>query len=156
MQFKGEWLMNTGLMMPLVIMLVAGVCIATQAPINAQLGRFSGDTMSAAMLSFAVGLVVLVILVSVRGAMPTPSALKAAPWWVWIGGALGAFYVWGATFSVQKIGVVATISALILGQLVGGAIIDAAGAFDVPVKSIDLRRVAAVAFVGVGVFLSVT
>jgi transporter family-2 protein len=55
---------------------------------------------------------------------------------------------------VPRLGVVTMIAALILGQLVGAIILDAVGAFGLPVKEIGWQRIVAVALVAGGVILS--
>lgn len=133
---------------------VGGVCIAVQAPINARLAGFLGDPVAAAAASFLVGFLVLFAITGGRGAVPSLGAMAAAPWWAWVGGALGAVYVWAAVWSVGTLGVVTMVAALILGQLVAALVLDAVGAFGVETREISLTRIAAVVFVGIGVVLS--
>ena len=133
---------------------LGGIALAVQAPINAALGHSVGDGLSAAMISFGIGFLLLLALVIARGALPSLAIAKAVPWWCWIGGAFGAFYVWAVLWSVPKLGVVTTFAVLILGQLGAALILDALGAFGLPVKEITLQRVGAVALVCGGLVLS--
>ena len=57
-------------------------------------------------------------------------------------------------WSVAILGVVTMIAALILGQLVAALLLDASGAFGLPVKEISLTRIGAVALVAAGLVLS--
>lgn len=138
----------------LLLVSIGGIALAVQAPINAALGHNIGDGVSAAMISFGIGFVLLLVLVTGRSALPSLAAVKAVPWWCWTGGALGAFYVWAVLWSVPKLGVVTTFATLILGQLTAALILDAIGAFGLPVKEITLQRVGAVALVCSGLILS--
>lgn len=146
--------MNVGILAALLAVALGGVAVAVQAPVNSALGRAIGQNLFAATISFAVGFAILLVLSVARGAVPSLAELRGTPWWYWIGGALGAFYVWAAIFSVPRLGVVTMIAALILGQLVGAIVLDAVGAFGLPVKEIGWQRVVAVAMVAGGVILS--
>lgn len=133
---------------------LGGAGIAVQAPINAHLARAAGDPVVAAAISFGVGFVVLSTLVVARGTVPGWGAMAHLPWWAWCGGALGAVYVWAAAWSVDRIGVVTLIAALVFGQVLTALILDAVGAFGMAVREISLTRVAAVLLVGAGLLLS--
>ena len=138
----------------LIIVALGGIALAVQAPINAALGRSVDDGVAAAMISFGIGFLLLLAVVSLRGSLPGLATLKAVPWWCWTGGALGAFYVWTVLWSVPRLGVVTTFAALILGQLTAALILDSAGAFGLPVKEITAQRIGAVALVSAGLVLS--
>ena len=131
-----------------------GIALALQAPINGRLSAHAGDSMAATAISFAVGLAILVTLTALRGEIPSLDRLSGIPWWAWTGGALGAFYVWSALWSVGTLGVVTLIAALILGQMAAALLMDAIGAFGLAAREISAQRVAAVALVATGVVLS--
>ncbi|MFN3613167.1 MAG: DMT family transporter [Rubrimonas sp.] len=134
--------------------LIGGVCIAIQAPINGALGRMTGEPLLAAAISFAVGLVPLTALALVRGGVPAAATLTALPWWAWIGGPLGAVYVVASIWAAPQVGVLTVAAAAVLGQLSGALALDAVGAFGMPAHPIELKRIAAVAMVAGGVILS--
>ncbi len=138
----------------LLIVGSSGIALAIQAPVNAALGHSLRDGLSAAMISFGIGFLLLLALVVIRGALPSLAAVRAVPWWCWTGGAFGAFYVWAVLWSVPKLGVVTTFAALILGQLTAALVLDAIGAFGLPVKEINLQRIGAVALICSGLVLS--
>ncbi|HPG21565.1 MAG TPA: DMT family transporter [Amaricoccus sp.] len=146
--------MNWNVLAALAVVSVGGVAVAVQAPVNSALSRAIGNNLFAATISFGVGFVLLLALSTARGAVPTLGDLRAAPWWAWLGGVLGALYVWSAIYSVPKLGVVTMIATLILGQLVGAIVLDAIGAFGLPVKEIGWQRILAIVMVAGGVILS--
>ena len=146
--------MNATVLMALAAIAAGGAAIATQAPINARLSAFAGDPVATAAISFFVGFLVLGGLTIARGAVPDPTLLAAAPWWAWIGGALGAIYVWAAVWSVGTLGVVTLVAALIFGQLAAALVLDATGAFGLEVREISWTRIAAVLLVAAGLVLS--
>jgi transporter family-2 protein len=113
-----------------------------------------GDPLLAACLSFGIGFLVLCIISMARGAWPTGSAIAAAPWWSWLGGLLGAFYVAVVIWGVPQLGAVSTIAALVFGQLAAALLLDAIGAFGLPVQGISWQRLLAAVLIFSGLILS--
>jgi transporter family-2 protein len=70
------------------------------------------------------------------------------------GGALGAFTVFATLTGVPALGVVTTVAALVLGQLLAATALDLSGAFGLPVHALTPQRVLAVLLVAAGVVLS--
>jgi transporter family-2 protein len=138
----------------LLAVAIGGACISTQAPINARLSGHVGGPMIAAAISFLVGFLVLGALTLARGGLPGFSGASGAPWWAWVGGVLGAVYVWAAASSVGTLGVVTLVAALVFGQLAAALVLDATGAFGMVVREVSWTRIAAVALVGAGLILS--
>ena len=138
----------------LALVTIGGVCIATQAVINGRLSAHVGDPVTAAAISFIVAAVLLSTIVVARGAVPSGAVLASVPWWAWIGGALGAFYVWSAVASVGTLGVLTLMATLVFGQLIAALVLDAVGAFGLQVRDISWTRIAAVAMVAGGLLLS--
>ncbi len=146
--------MNVPILLPLLGILLGGVFLASQAPINAALAKTLGDPVLAACISFGIGFVVLAVLSAVRGAWPSGSTMAAAPWWSWLGGLLGAFYVAVVIWGVPQLGVVSTVAALVFGQVAAALILDAVGAFGLPVQAITWQRLVAAGMILGGLVLS--
>ncbi|MBB3018503.1 transporter family-2 protein [Microvirga lupini] len=146
--------MNISILLPLLGILLGGMFLAAQAPINAALARSLGDPILAACISFGVGFVILAVLSAVRGAWPSGGGIAAAPWWSWLGGFLGAFYVAIVIWGVPQLGVVSTVAALIFGQVAAALILDAVGAFGLPVQAITWQRLLAAGMILGGLVLS--
>jgi bacterial/archaeal transporter family-2 protein len=146
--------MNPSLLLPLAGILLGGVFLASQAPINAALARSLGDPILAACISFGIGFLVLAVISVFRGGWPSGGAVTAAPWWSWLGGLLGAFYVAVVIWGVPQLGVVSTVAALIFGQVAAALILDAIGAFGLPVQAITWQRLVAAGMILGGLLLS--
>ncbi|MFZ1814334.1 MAG: DMT family transporter [Rhizobiaceae bacterium] len=142
------------LLVPMTAAFLGGVAIAVQASVNGALGRAAGDTLIATLISFLVGSLCLLVFVGLRGQFPTRTLLGTAPWWAWIGGALGAFYVWSAAWTVPRLGVLTLAAAVITGQLLASMLIDTSGAFGVPVHAVSWQRIVALLMVSGGLVLS--
>ncbi|MBI6630495.1 DMT family transporter [Pontibaca salina] len=138
----------------LIAVATAGFAITLQAPINAALGRNLGSTLGAASVSFFVGFSLLLALSFLRGEAGAFMRLAATPRWMLVGGALGAFYVWAALWSIPILGALTTASMLILGQMIAALAIDHFGLIGLPVREISLPRLAAAGLVAAGLVLS--
>ena len=138
----------------ITMLVVSGTFLSVQAPINAALGRALANGPLAAAVSFGVGFLVLLAVTAARGSWPGAAQIGSAPWWTWIGGALGAFYVWAALWSVPRVGVLTIAAALICGQVVAALVIDRLGLFGVPVQAITWPRLGGAALVAAGLVLT--
>ncbi|MDK8503814.1 DMT family transporter [Corynebacterium accolens] len=129
---------------------IFGCFTASQSAINGHLGQVTGSPVSAALVSFAVGVTALVIVNVVlrwRPRIERPEG-KPNPWWMWIGGVLGALFIFGNAALVPQIGTGLTVVAGLLGSMLGSLIIDrVSGA---PIKS---RQVLGIALLLTGVVL---
>lgn len=124
--------------------IVAGACIATQAPINAQLGRNLGVPIAAAGVSFVAGAILLWAIAFIYShVVDTPIDFGApAPWTFVAGGVLGAFYVFSNIMLTPMIGAAAVMALSVAGQLVGGMFLDKIGFMGMAVREISVGRVA--------------
>ncbi|MGL4321669.1 MAG: DMT family transporter [Paracoccaceae bacterium] len=138
----------------LAAMIVAGAAVTTQATLNARMAMAVGDGLWAALLSFGVGFMVLLTIISLRGTAPQIANLPTVPWWVWLGGVCGVWIVCAGALSLPVLGAVMALSALILGQVTMGVLIDATGAFGLPMREIGGKRILALVMVIGGLALS--
>jgi transporter family-2 protein len=138
----------------LLLAVVAGAMIPFQFGINAQLARWVGSPVGSALVSFLVGTAALVVVVLIqRKPLPSLSKLADAPWWVWIGGLLGAFYVAGSIFAAPKLGAVTLIAAVVAGQSFASLLIDQFGWVGFAEHHITPGRVVGMALLASGVTL---
>lgn len=138
----------------LIVVVVAGAALATQAPINAALSRSLGSAVGAAAVSFAVGLFVLGGMTLLLHGPQTFTRLGVTPGWQLLGGLLGAFYVLAVLWGVSTLGVLSTMAALILGQMAVALVLDGHGLLGLPVQALTPQRIAAAGLVAAGLVLS--
>ena len=126
--------------------------IPFQAGINTQLAQLVGSPIRAAFVSFVVGTIALLVL-SAFVFRPYPSAhrLGSAPWWVWIGGLLGAFYVVGSIVTAPKLGAATLIALVVAGQGVASLVVDHFGWVGFEPRHVTPGRLVGIALVGTGV-----
>ncbi|MNU28218.1 Inner membrane protein YdcZ [compost metagenome] len=137
----------------LLTLLLAGAATALQGPTNARLVTAVGSPLNAAFISFAVGTMALGLLALVLQTRPDVGAMKALPWWAWMGGLYGCAFVVSAAWGVPRLGVATTITVMIAGQLLLSLALDHFGALGVEKQPLSLGRIAGVALVIGGVVL---
>lgn len=135
-------------------MAAVGGLIAMQPAINAGLGKETGS-LPAALVSFAVGTLVLAVIVTLSGnAGGLPSSFDV-PWYYLLGGVLGAAYVFTALSTVSSIGVGGVAAATITGQLAASVVLDRLGVFGLEQMPITVERIAGVSLLLAGTYLIV-
>lgn len=115
-----------------VLILAVGIGLAVQAAMNAKMGAALASPIGGALVNFVVGLVLLVAFLAsgVFGRIRV-AGLGEAPWWAYIGGAIGALFVTLTVVAVPKVGAAVTFAAVIAGQLIGALILDSLGWLEV-------------------------
>ena len=138
----------------LLLAFAAGVMLPFQAGVNAELADWVNSPFRAAFVSFLVGTVVLLV-VALLVFKPWPSGTKLgdAPWWVWIGGALGAFYVAGSIISAPKLGEATLIALVVAGQALASLAVDHFGWVGFEENPITLGRIGGMLLIAAGVVL---
>jgi bacterial/archaeal transporter family-2 protein len=138
----------------LLFAFAAGTALPFQAGINAQLADWLHSPVLAAFVSFLVGMLFLLVAAAfVSKPLPSWGRLGHAPWWVWLGGALGAFYVVGSIVAAPKLGAATLIGLVVAGQSLASLVVDHFGWVGFETKHVTPGRLAGMALVGVGVAL---
>jgi transporter family-2 protein len=138
----------------LVLAFVAGAMIPFQVGVNARLAHVVNGPIRAAFTSFVVGTIALLILTAiVWRPFPSGERLGAAPWWAWIGGLLGAFYVAMSIVTGPRLGAAALIAAVVAGQALASVLIDQFGWVGFKEQHVSPGRIAGMALVLAGVAL---
>lgn len=106
---------------------ISGVAMAVQGPLNSALGKIAG-LWEATLLVHIVGLVVSAVTVVFLGNGSVGKAL-AAPWYLWLGGAIGVVIVYAVARSIQKVGAASATTAIIVGQVGTACLLDHLGIF---------------------------
>jgi bacterial/archaeal transporter family-2 protein len=138
----------------LLLAIAIGTIMPTQAAINNKLATFTESTVLAALVSFAVGTLTLLVYCLVGGIPLSPLSLtRNAPPVAWAGGILGAIYVTMVAFLVPRLGVALMFSLIIAGQMFITLFFDHYGILGVPMKAINLPRLMGVLLIIAGVIL---
>jgi transporter family-2 protein len=96
-------------------------------------------------------LLFVVALIATRG-LATTDRLGETPWWAWLGGAGGAFYVASAVAVAPRLGALNLFAAVVLGQLTCSMMLDHFGVL-YREHHLNAGRIAGVLLLGAGVAL---
>jgi transporter family-2 protein len=132
-----------------------GISNTVQSGVNAQLRESINNPILAAITSFLVGLVVLLIAFACFNQNPIPafSDIKQVSWTRFMGGVLGAFYVLTVIFIVRKIGPANMLCLVVAGQMIAALTIDHFGFQGFVAHQITLPRIAGAILLVAGVYL---
>lgn len=103
-----------------------GMLSAMQTAINGHLGVVLNSAEKAALVSFVIGTVALWVIVIVREHQINlkPAFNQNYPWWIWIGGIIGALFVLGNAFLVPLIGTGLAVVIVLFGMITGSLLVD--------------------------------
>lgn len=137
-----------------LLSILAGIAVAFQTGVNAQLRTDTNNPVLTALISFSVGTIALLLLYFMffRQATMFPSG-NTSKWWTFSGGLLGVLYVTGVVIAAPKIGAANALAFIVAGQFTTAIIIDHFGWMHLPVKSISISRVVGIALLLAGVYL---
>ena len=139
----------------MVITFFVGAIIPVQAILNARLGRQTSGALMGALLSFLTGTVCLIVLnIIVNGsAIFNLRQYATGPWYIWIGGLIGAIFVGYITWINQAQGVALTFALVVAGQIFISMLIDQYGLFGSVVRTITLEKIIGAALIVGGIIL---
>lgn len=126
---------------PLLFILLGGVLLAIQAPINAFLGRTIGSPVAASCVSFVIGALGLLVTLLLTRPTLTLGGVRELPWWAWTGGLCGAVFVTAATYVAPRLGVATMLTLAIASQLMMAVVLDHVGAFGLERHPVSAGRV---------------
>jgi len=123
--------------------LFIGAILPVQAVLNTKLGKQTGGPLVSAFLSFLVGLICLVIinLTTNYSAFSRIKPFSVSPWWVWLGGLLGAVFVTSVIRVNQQQGVALTFALVVSGQIFISLLIDHFGLFGSIIHPITIQKI---------------
>jgi transporter family-2 protein len=138
----------------ILLAVVAGFCLPTQAGINAQLNLWSRSAILTATISFAVGTIGLAVYTLIlRTPWPTGANIVRYPWWIWSGGLLGAFLVASTVVLAPRLGAASMIALIVAGQMLSSIVLDHFGWIGYSTHPINGFRILGVVLLVAGVVL---
>ncbi len=138
----------------MILAMILGAILPIQANVNARLAKVLDSPVMATFVSFAVGTVALLIYLFITNQFNFQGVnASTTPWWIWIGGLLGVFFVAGIVVLVPRLGMALSFSLVIAGQMAAAIILDHFGLLGSPVREISLGRIAGALLLIAGVVL---
>lgn len=139
-----------------IVGILAGMLLAIQIAVNGQLGKVLHSSSHAALVSFFVGTITLIMIVGLKDRSYTnikEPFKHSAPWWIWIGGILGGSYVLINVFLVNQIGNGQTVVLALFGQITGSLLVQQFGLFNSIKNRIQPLQIIGLMVMIAGVFL---
>jgi transporter family-2 protein len=133
-------------LLPLLLVIFGGGLLPAQFAINSALARTIHSVTLTGAISYLVGSVLLIVLVSTKKAPDWVSARKA-PFWAWLGGAIGSAYVVGSVILTRALGAAIATTLVIASQIITAIVLDHFGALGLPKRPINLARITALVLV---------
>ena len=134
------------------LIFAAGLTMAVQPAINGTLSVRTG-TIEGVLVSFGVGTLIMAAIVIFFG-KGNIRAVSDVPIWQLTGGIYGAFFVVTITFVVPRIGVTTSMIILIAAQIIASLMIDHFGLLGMKTIPLDIKKLAGIVLLMVGVFLA--
>lgn len=142
------------ILIPIILIgLVSGVAVGVQSPLASMITQRLGMMESIFIVHIGGALVILVPLLFVGGG--NLGNWRSLPWYALAAGTMGLIVVGGVSFMIPRIGVAASITLIIAGQLVISSVLDHYGLLGVHVRHMDWQRALGLAIVFVGAWMTV-
>lgn len=117
--------MEKAIWLPVILALGAGCVMALQPAVNGALAACCGHPLQASIISFATGLVALVIVgLCLRVGTPSIEKLGSLPLWAWTGGLIGTYMVTVSLLVAPKLGATRWIALVLSGQIALSLLLD--------------------------------
>ncbi|WP_171250400.1 DMT family transporter [Acinetobacter equi] len=141
------------LLIPLAIGI--GVALTLQTAINSQLKEYLSSHLQTALFSFLIGTIALCCLVFIENSeKPNLHQILTIPWYLWLGGYLGAYAITVSIFSAPKLGFLSFSGLVIFGQIMTSMILDHYGFLGVDKTPIHWQRFLGGVVIFIGVLLT--
>lgn len=143
----------------LLLGFLAGALLPVQGAVNGLLRHDLQAPLAVGMISFFMATVTMVLTVLCAAVFmksaspPGKPSLTSMPWWGWLGGVLGAYYVLIVFMAMPVIGSAVTVGLTIAGQQFVSVLLDRYGLLGLPQRSPSSTRIGGVVLLVVGVTL---
>lgn len=133
---------------------IAGAVSSTQQAISGRLSVALGTPIGAAIVSFAVGVVIILLVVLIRDKRLTPTtSIKGQPKWLYIGGVLGSLFVVAMAIGVPALGAGFAVMIGLIGTLIGSMAVAHFGWWQSPRSAVSFLKIIGIVIMAIGVAL---
>ena len=136
-----------------LLVIGAGVSVALQQVLNANLRAEIGSPWWAGVVSYVGGLVAITLAaLAIEGPrLPLPTA--AGSWFSWTGGVFGAIFIAVVVLMVPRFGAATVLALIVVGQMLGSLAFDHFGILGLPQEPASPLRLVGAACLILGVVL---
>ena len=137
-----------------LLVIGAGVSVALQQVLNANLRAELGSPWWAGFISYFVGMLAMLAVALTSSSPRLPNVLAGATSWLsWTGGLFGALFIGTAIFMVPRLGAATVLALIVVGQMLGSLAFDHFGLLGLPHHPVSPTRLAGAASLLLGVVL---
>ena len=137
-----------------VLALGAGISVATQQVLNGSLRAALGSPAWAGLISYAGGLLTMIVAVVALGERtPSWKVVADVPWWAWSGGVFGGAFILLSILLLPALGAATLFALVIAGQVLAAVTLDHFGALGLTPHPISTARLAGAVLLIAGVVL---
>ena len=140
------------LILIILIGLAGGIAVGLQSPMASMITQRLG-IFESVFIVHAGGAVIALIPMVIYGSKL--SQWRSVPWYTLGAGIFGLVVIAAISYMIPRVGVAASITTVVAGQLLVGMILDHFGLLGAAVKPLDITRVVGIAVVLFGVWLTV-
>jgi bacterial/archaeal transporter family-2 protein len=137
----------------IVIGLAGGVAVGLQSPLASMMTQRLGIFESVFIVHLGGAMIALVPLLFYGGGKL--SQWRSVPWYALVAGVFGLVVIAAISYMIPRIGVAASITTVVAGQLLVGVILDQYGMLGALLRPLDITRSIGMAVVLFGVWLTV-
>jgi transporter family-2 protein len=140
--------------MAYILVIVAGLSVALQQVLNADLRTALGSPWWAGFFSYLGGILVFgVLLVASNAPRLTADSVARAPWISWAGGLFGAAFIGISVVMIPRLGAATTLALIVAGQMLGALLFDQVGLLSLNQHPVTPLRLLGVVCLVAGVLL---
>jgi bacterial/archaeal transporter family-2 protein len=137
----------------ILIGLLGGVAVGLQSPLASMLSQRLGVMESVFIVHIGGALVALIPLLFYSGGKL--AQWRSVPWYALGAGIFGLVVIGAVSYMIPRVGIAASITTIVAGQLIVGTILDHFGLLGASVRLLDPTRIIGLVVVLVGVWLTV-
>src|SRR5215510_9721296 len=136
----------------IAIGLVGGIAVGLQSPMASMISQRLGIFESVFIVHTGGALIALVPILIYGGKL---AQWRNVPWYTLGAGIFGLIVIGAISYMIPRVGVAASITTIVAGQLLVGTVLDHFGLLGATPRSMDPTRAFGLAIVLVGVWLTV-
>ena len=137
----------------ILIGLAGGIAVGLQSPLASMISQRLGTFESIFIIHVGGAIIALFPLLFYGGGKL--SQWKSVPWYALGAGVFGLVVIGAISYMIPKVGVAASITTIVAGQLLVSLILDHFGLLGASVRALDVTRLFGIAVVLFGVWLTV-
>ena len=121
-----RFIMSGFSILAITLAVLAGSAVGIQRALNGQINSFSKKSFATSQLNFITGTAFLLLLLLLRSTSTAHSFMNptSGPWWMFLGGSIGVFYIAFSSVAVQYVGVLEFTLLSVGGMLIGSLLLD--------------------------------